>query len=317
MSSTPWRRSTVKLEVDAAVEHTESSTVPGGTPSAGFGKYWVRDDVPNTPMFTDDAGNNYVLNANAWSEETAQTTDATAGVTIATPISPLTDGDQQSVEVLILGEAGGSNTYFRRQIFTFYRDGAGAVQWTTEINGAEARRGFGAGVTASLSVSGNDVLVTATGQAATNINWTVQYRTTGTISSGGSGTPSGAVRETFDNRGSALTTGSATGSGGTVDFTIAAGAAYASMQFLRVRTASGTCADATIQFFRDAARTDEIYDAENKDTSATNGWVDRNTATLMGDDGSGLASNTLYGRITNNDAGNATFSVEAVLWGVT
>lgn len=30
---------------------------------ATFGQWWVRDDVPNTPMFTDDAGNDFVLNA--------------------------------------------------------------------------------------------------------------------------------------------------------------------------------------------------------------------------------------------------------------
>ena len=127
---------------------------------------------------------------------------------------------------------------------------------------------------------------------------------------------SGIVRESFDNRGTPTVTGSASASGGTADFTIAAGTAYAQMQFLRVRTATGTCADATIQFFSDAARTVEIYDAENQDTSTTNGFVDRNVASLMADDGSALASSTLYGRITNNDAGAATFNVEMVLWGV-
>ena len=30
---------------------------------AGRGQYWVRNDVPNTPMFTDDVGNDFVLNA--------------------------------------------------------------------------------------------------------------------------------------------------------------------------------------------------------------------------------------------------------------
>lgn len=31
--------------------------------TAGRGQFWVRDDVPNTPMFRDDAGNDSVLNA--------------------------------------------------------------------------------------------------------------------------------------------------------------------------------------------------------------------------------------------------------------
>ena len=31
--------------------------------AAAFGEFWVRNDTPNTPMFTDDAGTDYVLNA--------------------------------------------------------------------------------------------------------------------------------------------------------------------------------------------------------------------------------------------------------------
>jgi len=63
MSSTPWRRSTVTLEVDAAVEHSESASVPGGAPSAGSGKFWVRSDSPNVPVFTSDDGMDVLLNA--------------------------------------------------------------------------------------------------------------------------------------------------------------------------------------------------------------------------------------------------------------
>ncbi|MGI9288799.1 MAG: hypothetical protein ACR2P1_25655 [Pseudomonadales bacterium] len=44
------------LIVEEAADHPR-------TPSAGKGQYWIRDDTPNTPMFTDDAGNDYVLNA--------------------------------------------------------------------------------------------------------------------------------------------------------------------------------------------------------------------------------------------------------------
>ena len=284
--------------------------------TATGGAIWVQEDASGA---SDDGSTWTELGSggggggSAWSEETTQTTDATAGVTIATPISPVTDATQHSVEVLITAESGGANTFFRRQVFTFYRDGGGAVQWTTEVNGTIALRGFTT-ATASLSVSGNDVLVTATGEAATTINWTVQYRTTNTITNGGTVSTTGIVRETFDNRGSATTTGSATASGGTVDFTLAVGSAYGTLQFLRIVTATGTCADATVQFFRDAGRTDEIYDAQNKDPSTQ--YTDRVPATMMGDDGTGLASNTMYGRITNNDAGSATFDVEAVFWGV-
>ncbi len=33
-----------------------------GADVAGYGQWWVRDDTPNTPMFTDDAGNDFALN---------------------------------------------------------------------------------------------------------------------------------------------------------------------------------------------------------------------------------------------------------------
>lgn len=36
-----------------------------GADVAGFGQFWTRDDAPNTPMFTDDAGNDFELNATA------------------------------------------------------------------------------------------------------------------------------------------------------------------------------------------------------------------------------------------------------------
>ena len=41
----------------------EKSAAPADV--ATVGQFWVRDDVPNTPMFTDDAGTDFVLNAAA------------------------------------------------------------------------------------------------------------------------------------------------------------------------------------------------------------------------------------------------------------
>jgi hypothetical protein len=40
---------------------TEQATVPGGAPAPGRGTFWVRDDSPNVPMFTDDGGIDHVL----------------------------------------------------------------------------------------------------------------------------------------------------------------------------------------------------------------------------------------------------------------
>lgn len=41
----------------------ETPSVPGGAPSAGEGKLWVRDDAPNVLVFTDDAGTDFVLSS--------------------------------------------------------------------------------------------------------------------------------------------------------------------------------------------------------------------------------------------------------------
>lgn len=55
-----------KLTVTGIIDPTgivvsEQTTVPGGAPGAGNATWWARDDVPNVPMFTDDAGVDHVL----------------------------------------------------------------------------------------------------------------------------------------------------------------------------------------------------------------------------------------------------------------
>jgi hypothetical protein len=42
-------------------ELTEQAVVPGGGPSAGEGTFWVKNDTPSRPYFTDDAGTDYPL----------------------------------------------------------------------------------------------------------------------------------------------------------------------------------------------------------------------------------------------------------------
>jgi hypothetical protein len=113
-----------------------------------------------------------------------------------------------------------------------------------------------------------------------------------------------------DTIGSPLVTASAAGSGGTVDFTIAVGAGRCRMDFLRL-VSNGPSLNSTLRMYRDAARTEEIYAIENVDASTQ--FTDRNTATLMGDDGVNLDSNTLYGRITNNDVTASTYDIEVIL----
>jgi len=55
--------STGGLLVTEAADHTN-------TPAAGKGEFWVRNDTPCVPVFTDDAGTDHVLNAggDAWSD---------------------------------------------------------------------------------------------------------------------------------------------------------------------------------------------------------------------------------------------------------
>jgi hypothetical protein len=129
----------------------------------------------------------------AWASETAMTTGASATNTIATPVSGLPDGEQTSVEVQIFGvdSADATNTYYRRQVVTYYRDGGNTTTWTIVDAGRDERRGtFPTTLTAGLTTSTNDVVVNAdtTGVAGT-INWTTLYLTRDGIVSGGGGNP--------------------------------------------------------------------------------------------------------------------------------
>lgn len=51
----------LKLQVNRSIFFDEKAAQ--GTPVAGDGEFWVRSDSPNVPMFTDDAGTDFVLNA--------------------------------------------------------------------------------------------------------------------------------------------------------------------------------------------------------------------------------------------------------------
>jgi len=51
----------MRLENAASIYFEER--VAASVDVANYGQFWVRNDVPNVPMFTDDAGNDFVLNA--------------------------------------------------------------------------------------------------------------------------------------------------------------------------------------------------------------------------------------------------------------
>lgn len=50
----------------------------------GFGQFWVRNDAPNTPMFTDDAGNDFELNNIGSSPQTVSSTFGWANGSVST-----------------------------------------------------------------------------------------------------------------------------------------------------------------------------------------------------------------------------------------
>ena len=73
-----------------ALKLDEQTTVPGGAPGAGFGTVWIKDDVPNTLMFTDDAGTDWVLGGAG--VDTLATVLVSGNVTSGTNIV-ITEGD--------------------------------------------------------------------------------------------------------------------------------------------------------------------------------------------------------------------------------
>lgn len=328
MSSTPWRRSTVKLEVDAAVEHTETTTVPGGTPSAGTGKYWVRDDTPNVAVFTDDAGTDHVLNTKSqWQQVTTSTVGTGAGsetFTLATPISGLATNDQTYVEVLVIGEdqaAPGTNTFFTRELRTYYRAGGSITQWSVEVEGREQNRGFGTEITSvDLVTSGtSDVIVQVTLASTTKtIDWTVHYRTKETVADGlaagaggGGGGGSGTVTTVDKRGGSAITTSSASSGGGTATGTISMGIDSGVNIYLKV-TANGNTTDSDIEFFRDSAKLDQVYQSLGVD-AFTSPFADGTPWSLV--TASNLESQSLHYTITNNGANASTYDIELLAHG--
>lgn len=53
------------IVVFGAARYLQGEKSAAAADVAGFGQWWVRDDAPNTPMYTDDAGNDFELNATA------------------------------------------------------------------------------------------------------------------------------------------------------------------------------------------------------------------------------------------------------------
>ena len=72
------------------LQFTETTTVPGPTIAATQGRFWVRDDSPNVPVFTDDAGIDWVLNS------TGSTTPVETGTPLNNLVAYVDIGDPNS-----------------------------------------------------------------------------------------------------------------------------------------------------------------------------------------------------------------------------
>lgn len=122
-------RSTGLTEFDFPIDLAERAAVLGA-PVAGRGQFWVRDDAPNTPMFTDDTGVDSVLNATG-----GQVDSVSGGTNInvsGTAVDPIVNLDAAitgtSVNGVTLTTAGAATNYLDETGSYSVPAGAGGFQ---------------------------------------------------------------------------------------------------------------------------------------------------------------------------------------------
>ena len=99
------------LSTGETLEVTENAAVPGGAPAAGQAKFWVRDDTPNVPVFTDDAGTDNLLKYEGSAPATHATSHENGGsdeISVAGLSGLLADG-QTPLSHAASHENGGSD----------------------------------------------------------------------------------------------------------------------------------------------------------------------------------------------------------------
>jgi hypothetical protein len=112
-----------KLTVTGLIDPTgvvldEQSTVPGGVPGAAKGTFWVKDDSPNKPYFTDDAGTDFDLlsaGAGPWDETAGVvSTDNVSWNVVVGAASMSGSGEKLRVvgDTRISSSGGSGNVYF-------------------------------------------------------------------------------------------------------------------------------------------------------------------------------------------------------------
>ena len=120
------------------------------------------------------------------------------------------------------------------------------------------------------------------------------------------------VRRTLDSRSSPHTTPLASSGGGTATGTISVGTANGTMVFLLI-TASVSITPVDIEFFSDVAKTLPIFTNLAVDFSSP--LAVRAPTFLMADDGTDLASNSIYYTITNDGGTDSTFDISMIVEG--
>lgn len=108
------------------------------------------------------------------------TTDATP-TNIGNLVAPIPDGSQVMLEVFGWGKQAANDFVFREFRVRAERDG-GTVQTEFDVTGVAQYSAGGTLSTATYAVivSGNDLVVQATGEVATNITWDIHTRCIGT-----------------------------------------------------------------------------------------------------------------------------------------
>lgn len=118
------------IVIDEQADHSS-------TPEAGKGLIWVRDDSPNSLIYTDDAGTDFVITAPQLQTPTVTTTGTSfdhtgipSWVTRVTVLFKDVNLSGTSVFSIQLGDAGGIETDSTYETYTFFEQGASSAAVT-------------------------------------------------------------------------------------------------------------------------------------------------------------------------------------------
>lgn len=147
---------------------TEGTSAFGSV--AGEGQFWVRDDVPCVPMFTDDAGTDFVLNGGGGGSPFATPLEILADIPVAdpptteTPTGLLTFRDSDDTTTLATIGFNAANTLLIRN---FFRTGATPNLQIAVDDGSGAIGAniiFDGGTNGDIEINGEgDVLISVNG----------------------------------------------------------------------------------------------------------------------------------------------------------